>query len=372
MEKSKVKNLLRFAYIHIPFCLKKCGYCSFLSFEKKNVPEEYFFALNKEIKTKYNGEELETLYFGGGTPSILSISQVATILKNFNFTHSSEITFEVNPKTVDLAYLKELRALGVNRLSIGVQSFNDEILARIERLHNASCALETVEMAHVAGFDNISIDLMYGLPAQTVDTWKTTLEIANKLPIQHISLYGLKIEPNSKFYLNMPDGLPNLDIQADMYELAINKLTNFSQYEISNFAISEEFQGRHNLNYWTSGKYYAFGLGASGFSDFGRYQNQLSLKKYCALDFSEDYETFENSEEEREIRLEEAIMLAFRLKTGVNKNEINANFDIDFDKKYAESLEKYMQTGHIERTANGYKLTTEGFLVSNIILSEFI
>ncbi len=372
MKKSKEKNYINSAYIHIPFCLKKCAYCSFLSFEQNSVPKKYLYVLNIEINKKYKSEKLKTLYFGGGTPSILTIPQVATILKNFNFEENAEITFEVNPKTVDLAYLKELRSLGVNRLSIGVQSFDDEILARIGRMHNAACAIETVEMARDAGFDNISIDLMYGLPNQTIEIWKNTLKIANNLPIQHISLYGLKIDSGSKFYIDTPENLPTIDTQADMYELAIKKLTNFKQYEISNFAISDEFQGRHNLNYWNLGKYYAFGLGASGFSELGRYQNQQNLDKYCNSHFECEYEEFESPDEEKEIRLEETIMLAFRLVSGIDKNKINSEFDIDFDKKYDLPLKKYIQTGHIEKTQKGYKLTTKGFLLSNDILSEFI
>lgn len=372
MKKSKEKNCIKSAYIHIPFCLKKCAYCSFLSFERNNVPQKYLYLLNMEINNKYNGENLKTLYFGGGTPSVLEISQVDTILKNFEFEADAEITFEVNPKTVDLAYLKALRDLGVNRLSIGVQSFNDDVLSKIERMHDSVCALETVDMAHKAGFGNISIDLMYGLPKQTTDIWENTLEIANKLPVQHISLYGLKIDSGSKFYLNMPSDLPSLDMQADMYELAIEKLTNFQQYEISNFAISDKFYSQHNLNYWNLGKYYAFGLGASGFSELGRYQNQVNLDKYCACDFEEEYEKFETPDEEKEIRLDEAIMLAFRLVSGVDKNKINMQFDIDFDKKYAKPLQKYLQTGHIEETKKGYKFTTKGFLLSNNILSEFM
>ncbi len=372
MKKSKEKKYISSAYIHIPFCLKKCAYCSFLSFEQNSVPKKYLYVLNMEIKKKYKGEKLKTLYFGGGTPSILTISQVATILKNFNFAPDAEITFEVNPKTVDLAYLKELRSLGVNRLSIGVQSFDDEILECIERMHNASCALETIRMAKSAGFNNISIDLMYGLPGQTIDIWAKTLDIANGLPVQHISLYGLKIDSGSKFYKNMPKNLPTLDTQADMYELAIEKLTNFKQYEISNFAISEEFQGKHNLNYWNLGKYYAFGLGASGFSEFGRYQNQQNLNAYCNLEIKAEYEEFESKDEEEQIRLDEAIILAFRLVSGVDKNKINSEFNIDFDKKYVQPLKKYIETGHIEKTQKGYKLTTKGFLLSNDILSEFI
>ncbi len=372
MGKSKEKNCVNSCYIHIPFCLKKCAYCSFLSFEKNLVPNSYACALNCEIKNNYNGEKLKTLYFGGGTPSILTIPQAATILKNFNFDESTEVTFEVNPKTVDLVYLKELRNLGINRLSIGVQSFNDEILKEIGRAHSAMCALETIDIARQAGFKNISIDLMYGLPKQTVDIWRETLDIANNLPVQHISLYGLKIDSGSKFYTNVPKDLPSADIQADMYELAIEKLTNFSQYEISNFAISKEFQGRHNLNYWTCGAYYAFGLGASGFSECGRYQNQSNLEKYLKLDFDKEYEDFETAEEEREIRLEEAIFLGLRLTSGVDKGAINKKFNIDFDKKYAHILEKYLQSGHIIETEKGYKLSTKGFLVSNVILSDFI
>ena len=267
MKKNKKKIFS--SYVHIPFCEKKCHYCSFLSFENLNLKSQYLETLLMDIEKNYDKTPQKTLYIGGGTPSVLEISEIEKLIKCFNFEKNAEITIEVNPKSANKEYLKKLKNIGINRLSIGVQSFNDEILNKIGRLHNSKDALETIKNAKEAGFENISIDLMYGLPSQTLKIWEETLSIANELDVEHISLYGLKIERGSKFYKNRPKDLPDDDMQEIMYKLALKKLKKFKRYEISNFAISKKYRSKHNLNYWHLGYYNAFGLGASGFDELG-------------------------------------------------------------------------------------------------------
>lgn len=229
-----VKN----AYIHIPFCKSKCKYCSFLSFPKLEYKKDYLNALMQEIKYRYKNEQLETLYIGGGTPSLLEPDEFEKIINLFEFAQNPEITAELNPETITSDYLKELKKTGINRLSFGCQTFNDEILKYIARRHLSNDLINSVNFAKYAGFSNINIDLIYGLPFQTVDMFEKDLQNAISLDIQHISLYGLKIEPESYFGKNPPNNLPNDDNQADMYLKAIEILNKngFEQYEISNFS----------------------------------------------------------------------------------------------------------------------------------------
>ena len=210
------------AYIHIPFCIQKCKYCSFVSYIQKDNIEEYLNALIKEIENSYKGEALDTVYFGGGTPSILKAEFVETILNHLKFNDNTEITFELNPDDADLEYLKFLRKIGINRLSMGAQTFDNKILKSIGRRHNSEETIKAVDYAKQAGFSNISLDLIYGLPAQTDDILKNDLDIITSLDIQHISTYGLKIEEPSYFYKYLPKELPDDDMQADMY-IFINK-----------------------------------------------------------------------------------------------------------------------------------------------------
>lgn len=357
------------AYIHIPFCRRKCSYCAFTSFVGLNFIEEYIQKLSFEIKTFYKGAPLETLYIGGGTPSLLNLKQFKKILKLFKFAQDAEITVELNPESTDLNLLAGLRELGVNRLSFGVQNFDDDILKSIGRIHTGRRAKEAVYLAQDVGFENVSIDLIYGLPSQTLQNWHETLEEAKSLMVPHISLYGLKIEENTVFSKNPPKHLPDDDLQADMYELAIQKLApEFKLYEISNFARSAEYQSRHNLNYWNDGEYFGFGVAASGFINNIRYKNSSNFKEYIL-----------NPEGAKELigltleeRLEETIFLGFRKKEGININEINEKFGIDFNVRFEKTLSKFISSGHLVSTENGYSLTTKGILVSNVILSEFL
>lgn len=331
------------------------------------LKSEYLESLKSQILAEYNGESLNTLYFGGGTPSLLDISEVKDLLDLFSFEKDAEITFEVNPESVDFEYLSALRALGINRLSIGAQTFDDEILKLINRKHTSEQIVEAVLNAQKAGFDNISLDFIYGLPSQSLESFIDDLKRAIALNIQHISLYGLKIEEGCYFHINKPKDIADNDTQADMYLNAVETLKNngFEHYEISNFSLPN-FNSKHNLNYWDNNSYYGFGCSASGYENGVRYQMLSDVEKYIKNPLKYD---FEQKLEQEEV-LEEEIFLGFRRVRGINISQINEKFGIDFNQKYAKILEKYSEFLH--KTEFGYAFTTNGMLISNEILAEFI
>lgn len=355
------------AYIHIPFCKSKCKYCSFVSFNKPNLIQEYIAYLKKEIEFYYRKEPLETLYFGGGTPSLLSIEQVFEILSCFNLDKICEITMELNPDDVSLEYLRELKNIGINRISIGSQTFNDDILMLIGRRHNACDIKKAVLCGKEAGFANISVDLMYGLPTQKLSDLETDLKSFLELDIQHISTYGLKIEENSFFGKNPPKDLPDDDIQADMYEKINNILANngFIRYEISNFA-KEGYHSRHNMNYWNNAEYYGFGVASHGYLDENRYSNVCTIEKYIENCTEREFSHKVTLQE----KLEEEIFLGLRKTKGLNIKEINQKYEINFENKYAKILSKY--SAFLEKTPQGYAFNLHGVLLSNQILAEFL
>lgn len=358
-----VKN----AYIHIPFCKSKCKYCSFVSYESLEYMDEYFESLSDEINQLYKGETLETLYFGGGTPSVCSSNNLEKILKLFKSQASTEVTIEVNPDDASEEYLRELYKIGFNRISFGVQSFDDEILKTIGRRHDSKTAEKVVKLAKKVGFKNVSIDLIYGLPTQNLDFFKFDLERVLELEVQHVSFYGLKIEKGCFFAKNMPKNLPDLDLQADMYEFCCEFLVKngFNHYEISNFAKSN-FSSCHNLNYWKNNSYYGFGVAAHGFDGNFRYENEKSIQEYIKNPFKKE----NISKISIKQSLEEEIFLGLRMMDGINVVEIGEKFNIDFNKKYENILDKYRD--FFKKTDEGYSLTTQGFLISNEILLEFL
>ena len=355
------------AYIHIPFCKSKCKYCSFVSFNKPELMTGYVYSLLKEISEEYSGEKLKTLYFGGGTPSLLPINLVEKIINKFNIDEICEITFEVNPDDANLEYFENLYKYGINRISIGSQTFDDNILKLIGRRHNSKDIVNAVNYTKQAGFKNISVDLIYGLPNQTIKSLKTDLENFIELDIQHISTYGLKIDKDSYFYSNMPENLPDDDTQADMYEMINNILekNNFKRYEISNFA-KLGYESKHNLNYWNNEEYYGFGVSSHGYKNGIRYSNYCTLEEYMNNPTSHEFGHFLTDKE----KLEEEIFLGFRKEEGVNVNEIDKKYNINFNIKYSSVIEKYKD--FIEKTPQGYKLNLNGVLISNVILAEFI
>lgn len=376
--------MVKSVYIHIPFCKSKCHYCSFVSFNKLELKKEYLKALGQEIKQSYQGELLNTIYFGGGTPSLLTVQEFENLLRYFNINENTEITTELNPdscysngdfvsiencKSDSYDYLRGLYDIGINRLSFGCQTFNNDILKQINRRHTSNQVIDVVKTAQRAGFNNISLDFIYGLPHQTPEMFYDDLKRGINLGIQHISLYGLKIEDGSWFYKNMPEHLPDDDTQADMYLGAIKLLTKhgFEHYEVSNFS-KYGYNSKHNLNYWNNDEYYGFGVAAHGYLNSVRYGNVETLEEYLQNPLNHKESKILTEQE----KLEEEIFLGFRKMKGIDVQNINFKYQIDFDEKYKNILEKYLKLKLIEKTDIGYKLTVQGILVSNVILADFL
>ena len=376
--------MVKSVYIHIPFCKSKCHYCSFVSFNKLELKKEYLKALGQEIKQSYQGELLNTIYFGGGTPSLLTVQEFENLLRYFNINENTEITTELNPdscysngdfvsigncKSGSYDYLRGLYDIGINRLSFGCQTFNNDILKQINRRHTSNQVIDVVKTAQRAGFNNISLDFIYGLPHQTPEMFYDDLKRGINLGIQHISLYGLKIEDGSWFYKNMPEQLPDDDTQADMYLGAIKLLTKhgFEHYEVSNFS-KYGYNSKHNLNYWNNDEYYGFGVAAHGYLNSVRYGNVETLEEYLQNPLNHKESKILTEQE----KLEEEIFLGFRKMKGIDVQNINFKYQIDFDEKYKNILEKYLKLKLIEKTDIGYKLTVQGILVSNVILADFL
>ena len=356
-------------YIHIPFCKSKCHYCSFISFSKLNLIEDYLLSLQSEITQNYKGEQLKTLYLGGGTPSLLDSKKLSLIINNFNINKDTEITIELNPDDINEKYLLELYNLGINRLSLGCQTFDKEILKQINRRHTPEQVEFVVKLAKKIGFKNISLDFIYGLPNQTLEMFISDLKKADELNLQHISLYALKIEDGCYFAKNLPKNLADDDTQADMYLSAIDLLTNlgYEHYEVSNFA-KQNKTSKHNLIYWNNDEYYGFGAGAHGYVNKIRYSNKETLENYIANPLEKLNSHYVTIQEQ----LEEEIFLGLRKMQGIDTNLINQKFSIDFDEKYKETISKYTKLNLLKKTNKGYCLTPNGILVSNVVLADFI
>ncbi len=352
------------AYIHIPFCKSKCKYCSFVSFPRLELKETYLDTLRNEIKSSYQGEYLKTLYFGGGTPSLLSVNEFEKIISMFNFSDDAEITAELNPENIDLTYLIGLKNCGINRLSFGCQSFDDDILKQIGRRHCASDVKGAVNLAFQAGFENVSLDFIYGLPNQTLSGFENDLRIFDER-IKHISLYGLKIDKGCYFYKHAPQNIADEDMQADMYLKAIEILTQrgFEQYETSNFS-KYGFYSRHNINYWNNNSYYGFGVSAHGYENGARYYNTSDLGKYIN---GEPKVVHKLSGREK---LEEEIFLGLRKTAGINIEDINKKYNINFYEKYGQIVAEFRK--YFVITNKSISFNTDGMLISNVILSEFL
>ena len=371
-------------YIHIPFCKTKCLYCDFCSFVSKDEAkrEEYVCALLREIEARGTKEYLvDTIYFGGGTPSLLSAEQIDRILsrirENFAVCEDVEVTLECNPSTrirvvedVDpYGYFAELREIGVNRLSIGIQSAIDGELKLIGRQHTFDEAKQTFLIARESGFDNISVDLMFGIPSQTIESLKISLSEFISLGTEHISIYSLQLEEGTPLYkMRERYVLADDDAVADMYELVVSsmKKAGYSHYEISNFA-KEGKESRHNSKYWVLDEY--LGLGLAAHSDFlgKRMENTKDLQKYFMGDWIENEVEIPITEREFEF-----IMLGLRTSRGISKSEFFDRFHIDFDEKYGEKVEKYAKMGYFLQNDDVVALSESGFEVSNSILAQIL
>ncbi|EKE04384.1 MAG: hypothetical protein ACD_20C00084G0004 [uncultured bacterium] len=372
-----IKRPLKCLYIHMPFCAQKCYYCGFVSFtDKYDQIENYINALIREIReglSGYSDLKLRSIYIGGGTPSLVPVEYYERIFNEIsqliNIVRDCEVTIEINPGTVNFEYLQKLRLLGINRLSIGVQSFNDRILGIINRKHTSQDAVEVISMARDAGFHNISIDLIHGLPEQTQEIWEETLNKAVNLDINHISAYGLKIEEGTKFAENLPPNLPEEELSAQMYLKTIDilKKYNFQHYEISNFAIPG-YESRHNLSYWHNEEYFAFGLAAHGYVNGVRYSNSCDFGEYIG----DPLKKASVHKVSRQEVIEEGIFLGLRLNEGINISRFKEEYGVDLREEYNSIINKYIDYGYMEMQEDNLRLTDNGILVSNAILAEFI
>ena len=373
MKKKPVRPLG--LYLHIPFCKAKCAYCDFYSLPRSEEKmDDYAAALAAhlaETAPMAVGHTVDTVYFGGGTPSYLGAERIGqllqTVKKQYRVAKNAEITMEANPDSLfDEKALRALRRLGLNRISLGVQSSDDATLRALGRIHTWQQVVEAADTVRKAKIPDLSLDLIYGLPDQTVAQWENTLSDAVSLAPDHISCYGLKLEEGTPLWKRRDQlTLPDDDMQADMYLFAVNYLAQhgYEQYEISNFA-RPGHESRHNLKYWTLGEYAGFGPGAH--SDFGgvRYAYVADLDRYLrgSLVLSES-ETVDEAERERE-----SIMLSLRTAAGLDVKAFENRFRRRFD--VAEKiLAEYAAHGLARRTESGWRLTPEGFLVSNAIIA---
>ena len=370
-------------YIHVPFCRSKCAYCDFYSVTDKNdkLMDSYLAAICRHIKESgalAPDYKVDTVYFGGGTPTFFGADGMATIMNTirraFDVDAHAEITFEANPDSISPRLLRRLRSEGFNRVSLGIQCDDDEILAKLGRPHTYEQAVKAVQRIRRAGYKNLSLDLIYGLPGQTVEGWSATLQHVLELDPDHISCYGLKVEPGTPLYDYQEDwNLPDDDAQADMYLHTIDVLRRrgYRQYEISNFS-KKGMASRHNLKYWNGGEYLGFGPDAS--SDFAGKRFAIVRDVHAYIQGIQ-----QNGQVLREIqdvpqreRAGEYLMMRLRTATGIQREEYEKRYLLSFD-----PLEAVLQAcegrHHAIRTSEGYwRLTPEGFLLSNSIITDLL
>lgn len=355
-------------YIHIPFCKSKCKYCDFLSFPNTEYINAYKKALLEEINAfDCENESIKSIFIGGGTPTIIDsdiISEIMESIGRFNIEKNAEITIEANPGTLNEEKLKEYRKSGINRISIGLQAWQNSMLKKLGRIHTREIFGESYELAQKY-FDNINIDLMFSLPDQSYDMWFETLENVTRLKPQHISAYSLIIEEGTQFFdmdLNLPDDAAD----RRMYHSAIKFLAEkgYKQYEISNFA-KEGYESVHNSVYWERGNYKGFGLGAASLIDNVRYKNTEDMSEYTNGKTIIEKELLTKSDQ-----MAEFMFLGLRMTKGVSISEFKMIFNEDMLLKYKSVINKY--NNYIVVEGDNVKLTTEGIDISNMIFAEML
>ena len=381
-------------YIHIPFCRQKCFYCDFPSFagrEKKidrylQALEQEFALLRQRVLPKENVRDIEskfaprTIYIGGGTPTALNANQLEKLLeivqKYVVVAKAEEFTVEMNPGTVDRGKLLLLQQAGVNRLSVGVQSFDDNCLQKIGRIHTAQEAADTIELVHNLGFGNISLDLIYGLPQQNMEILAKSVERALTLPVQHISIYGLQLEEGTVFH--RMEALGKLQLPADelveaMHDYIVEKLpeSGYQRYEISNYALLG-YESKHNLSYWQDVDYLGLGSGAHSYWQGTRYENPSSIDDYIsALEKGRLPATLEE-QLDRQAHMEEYCFLGLRTAAGIDKNLFQQKFGVDLFTVYGRIIEKLVAQDLLQHTARGIALTPLGMKYGNQVFGEFL
>ena len=374
-------------YVHIPFCVRKCSYCDFLSFAAEdNTKERYIDALCREITEYCKDKEItaDSVFIGGGTPSVLEpelmIKLITTLKSCIDLTDDCEITVEANPGTMDRNKAAVYKKAGINRISLGVQSMNDDILSRLGRIHRRKEFLETFKLLREEGFDNINTDLMFALPSQSFELWKETLEEIISLKPEHISFYGLIIEEGTPFYEEWCEGRLHQASDEDdrrMYHYAVSKLKEegYIHYEISNAALPGR-ASRHNLKYWSMEEYTGFGLGAHSFAEGVRYENTHDMDEYLSL-----YSGNSGTGAEKHIILnrntvkddaEEFIFTGLRKIEGVYRKDFLELTGRRLDEVYSEEIQKMAAEGLLEDLGDRIALTSKGLDISNYVMREFI
>lgn len=366
-------------YIHIPFCVRKCDYCDFYSVPGRDGRmDEYLHALEVHIAESAPQAEIytvNTIYFGGGTPTFFGAERLARLLqlvrKQFNVSKDCEITVECNPDSADQDTLLTLKKAGVNRLSMGVQSAQDKELEEIGRVHSFAQATRAFQRARDAGFDNISLDLIYGLPDQTMESWKESVEALLKLNPEHLSCYGLKLEQGTPLYERREqEQMADDDTQADMYLWMVERLKNagYGQYEISNFARPGR-QSRHNLKYWMGEEYIGFGPSAHSYFGQQRYSFVRDLDAYVKGVLYNGKILDESTRINRREMGKEYLMLRMRTIWGVEENEYRERFYLNF-RPLEERFREYEGYGWAECTEGRWHFTPSGFLLSNPLIGD--
>lgn len=375
-----------YLYLHIPFCISKCSYCSFNSFSgKESLYVDYADALKKEISSTAlsigrDGDTLTSLFIGGGTPTALSPGLLAGIIKHtktvFDFNCGTEVSIEANPGTVTRESLEELSRCGVNRISLGVQSFDDGELSRAGRKHSAREAEDAVLMAADSGFSNINIDLMSGLPGQTRESWRKSLEKAVSLDPHHLSLYGLMFEPGTPMNRFKREGVFCFPDENELE--TIDRITDqvcaehmFSQYEISNYARSG-FECRHNINYWMNGEYLAAGAGSVSYFNGRREKRVDSPEEYIARIRRNETLIEETENLSKEQSFCETVIMGLRMKRGVSLSMVQEKYSIDAGSYYGETLKKLLAHGLLDMDKEYLRLTEKGWPLANSVMAELV
>ena len=367
------------AYVHIPFCTQICYYCDFSKVFIKNQPvDSYLEHLLQEFHS-YDIQKLRTLYIGGGTPTALSASQLEVLLegltKNLDLSVLEELTIEANPGDLDADKIAVLQNSAVNRVSLGVQTFDDKMLKKIGRSHTEKDIYENIDRLKLAGFDNISIDLIYALPGQTMDQVKDNVAKAIALDIPHMSLYSLILENHTVFMNRMRRGklpLPKEELEAEMFEYIIAELekAGFEHYEISNFS-KLGFESRHNLMYWDNAEYYGIGAGASGYVDGVRYKNHGPIRHYLKAVEEGSARINEEHLSQRE-QMEEEMFLGLRKKSGVSMARFEEKFARSFQELYGEIVKDLVQQGLMQLDGDYVRMTKRGLFLGDTVAERFI
>lgn len=367
------------AYVHIPFCTQICYYCDFSKVFIKNQPVDSYLEHLIEEYHSYDIKKLRTLYIGGGTPTALSAPQLAFLLEKLtdklDLSYLEELTIEANPGDLDEEKIAVLKDSPVNRVSLGVQTFNDRMLKQIGRSHLEKDIYENIANLKKAGFDNISIDLIYALPKQTMEDVKTNVAKAIALDIPHMSLYSLILENHTVFMNRMRRGklpLPKEDLEAEMFEYIIAELekAGFEHYEISNFS-KPGFESRHNLMYWDNAEYYGIGAGASGYVDGVRYKNHGPIRHYLqAVEAG-------NARVQEEVltlneKMEEEMFLGLRKKSGVSKKRFEEKFGLSFEDQYGDVVAELTEQGLLVPDKDIVRMTKQGLFLGDTVAEKFI